>query len=156
MIQWLWMFVNNRMFTSLNHCSGRSLGLLQFKRIKEGAVSAGSFPKLCFTKPNEREEMKLDTLTKVCNYLDVSAQQRKAVRFKGMPTSLSTLYVDGNTWRDTKGVKIWSWVLGHGSCARRARISEQIISSCRKILADAAQSLFPLDSLCQGNSVWAL
>lgn len=111
--------------------------------LKKEAVSAGSFPKLCFTKPNEREAMKLDTLTKVCNYLDVTAQQRKAVRFTVCPQ-----VCQHRIWTETleeilKGLKSEVELLDHGSCARRARISEQIISSCRKFLADAAHSFDP-------------
>ncbi|MCH99019.1 hypothetical protein A2U01_0020030, partial [Trifolium medium] len=38
-----------------------------------------------FSKTTERESMVIDSLTKVSNFLNVSAQQRKVVRFKVCP-----------------------------------------------------------------------
>ncbi|PIA62324.1 hypothetical protein AQUCO_00200368v1 [Aquilegia coerulea] len=112
--------------------------------LKERAVaSVGSIPKGCFSKPNEREPMTLNTLTKVCNFLDVSAQQRKSVRFTTCPQ-----VSEHRIWTETleeilNGLKSEVELLNHGSFSRGARMSEQIISSCLKFLADTSISFDP-------------
>uniref|UniRef100_A0A7N2MTV0 Uncharacterized protein n=1 Tax=Quercus lobata TaxID=97700 RepID=A0A7N2MTV0_QUELO len=42
-------------------------------------------PFVCFSEPSEREPMIVNSLTKVCNFLNISAQQRKVVRYTICP-----------------------------------------------------------------------
>ncbi|MQM11020.1 hypothetical protein Taro_043922 [Colocasia esculenta] len=98
--------------------------------MKKTAASASPGPPLAC----QREPMTLDSLTTVCNFLNVSAQQRKSVRLTVCPQ-----VTQHHIWRATleevlKNVGSELHTMTVRSPA--IRMAEQIVSSCVQFLAD--------------------
>ncbi|KAK9286964.1 hypothetical protein L1049_015372 [Liquidambar formosana] len=114
------------------------------KKNVEAAFAAGKCRPLgCFSKSNEREPMTVNSLTKVCNFLNISAQQRKIVRFTICPQvtqhriwmgALEEILSELNTEMDS---------LNCQASSKGIKIGQQIVFSCLKFLADTANSYDP-------------
>ncbi|OVA02766.1 hypothetical protein BVC80_9093g115 [Macleaya cordata] len=114
------------------------------KKAIGSSAAMESIPKSCFGQPSEREPMTLNTLTKVCNYLNVPAQQRKSVRFTICPQVTQHRIWAGTLEEILMGLKSEIESLNHRSSSRRElKLSEQIISSCLRFLSDTAISTNP-------------
>lgn len=104
-----------------------------------GTVIQQSSSTSCFGKEEERETMVLDSLTTTCNFLKVSAQQRKAVRL-----TLCRQITHQHIWRgclqellEAVRLEIAS-SLAHLRHSPSLRMSEQIVWSCQKFLSSTA------------------
>ncbi|XP_052210204.1 uncharacterized protein LOC127813322 [Diospyros lotus] len=99
-------------------------------------------PPHCFGKPSERESMTLDSLTKVSNFLNISAQQRKAVRLAICPQVTQHQIWTGALEEILAGLRSEIEVLNRYSPTKGTRMGQQIVASCLKFL-DAANSFDP-------------
>ncbi|KAJ6829620.1 uncharacterized protein M6B38_331525 [Iris pallida] len=89
-----------------------------------------------FNTPNERRAIKLDSLTKVCNFLNISAQQRKNVRLAICPQ-----VTQHHIWRGAleKILIDLKLDMDASKCSSRFfQIGEQILSSCTNFFAETA------------------
>lgn len=95
---------------------------------------------VCFSKPNEREPMIIDSLTTVCNILGVSAQQRKVVRFTICSQVTQHQIWTGALEQLLKHLEIEIGSLKNLVRSKNMIMSEQIVSTCLKFLAETASS----------------
>lgn len=89
----------------------------------------------------KRGPMALNSLTGVCNFLDISAQQRKSVRL-----TISPQVTQHHIWRGAVEELLRN-LTAESRAARRSpalRMAEQIATSCLRLLADAEQETTPL------------
>lgn len=104
------------------------------------SVSANCTPFACFSAPSEREPMVVNSLTRVSNFLNISAQQRKLVRHMVCPQVTQQRIWTAALEEILNGLKI---ELDSLTCRRPSKGTEmglQIVSSCLKFLADTAIS----------------
>ncbi|KAJ4951533.1 hypothetical protein NE237_028365 [Protea cynaroides] len=104
------------------------------------STTTGSIVKTCFSKANEREPLILNSLTKVCNYLNISAQQRKSVRLTICPQVTQHRIWTGALEEILMGLKSELESLNNRFLPKTSQMGEQIISSCLHLLADTAMS----------------
>ncbi|KAL8159638.1 hypothetical protein V2J09_001175 [Rumex salicifolius] len=106
------------------------------------AVMAGkkSSQYVCFSKQNEREPMIVDSLTTICNILGISAQQRKVVRFTICAQVTQHQMWTGALEQLLKNLEIEIRSLKHLVHNKNMKMSEQIVSTCLKFLAETANS----------------
>ncbi|ERN04475.1 hypothetical protein AMTR_s00081p00020200 [Amborella trichopoda] len=100
-------------------------------------------PCFCFSKVKEREPVVLRSLTKICEYLNVSPQHRRVVRF-----TLCRQITHQHIWRSTLQELLKELKLDIDAIEtpkHRIEIGKQIISCCSKFLNDS-ESSFGLDS----------
>ncbi|CAM8949519.1 unnamed protein product [Rhodiola kirilowii] len=109
----------------------------QLKRNVE-ASGAEVNPLDCFSGSSERQHVVVDSLTKVCNSLCITAQQRKAIRL-----SVSPQVTQHRIWTGTL-CKILSelhselqWLNGN-SPSNGTRMGQQVLLNCMKILDETA------------------
>ncbi|KDP33628.1 hypothetical protein JCGZ_07199 [Jatropha curcas] len=98
------------------------------------AVSANAElnPAASFSKLSEREPMIVDSLTKISNFLNISAQQRKLVRHTICPQVTKHRIWTGALMKILNGLKSeMDEYSGKGS-----NMGHQIVSSCLRFLAD--------------------
>ncbi|KAL2928031.1 50S ribosomal protein L3 chloroplastic [Bienertia sinuspersici] len=95
-------------------------------------------PPLCFTKPIEREPMMVNNLTKVCNFLNISAQQRKTVRFTICPQVAQHRIFTGALEEVLAGLKTEMKLSDSHGCSKGKFMGQQIVSTCLKFLAETA------------------
>ncbi|XP_042502931.1 uncharacterized protein LOC122080114 [Macadamia integrifolia] len=105
--------------------------------------SAMVLPKTCFSKADERERLILNSLTKVCNYLNISAQQRKSVRLTICPQVTHQRIWIGALEEILRGLKSEMESLNNRIPPKAAHMAEQIVTSCLCFLADTAVSSDP-------------
>ncbi|XAR70952.1 hypothetical protein NMG60_11028008 [Bertholletia excelsa] len=99
-------------------------------------------PPLCFSKPREREPMTMSSLTRVCNFLNISAQQRKLVRLAICPQVTQHQIWTGVLEEILTEIKSEIDFLNQCCPSKGTMMAQQIVSSCLKFL-DAASSYDP-------------
>uniref|UniRef100_A0A7N2MSY0 Uncharacterized protein n=2 Tax=Quercus lobata TaxID=97700 RepID=A0A7N2MSY0_QUELO len=97
-------------------------------------------PFVCFSEPSEREPMIVNSLTKVCNFLNISAQQRKVVRYTICPQVTQMRIWTGTLEEILNGLKSELDLLSCQCSSKGTKMGQQIVSSCLKFLADTAIS----------------
>ncbi|CAK7353612.1 unnamed protein product [Dovyalis caffra] len=93
-------------------------------------------PVVCFSKASERGPMVVNSLTKVSNFLNVSAQQRKVVRFK-----ICEQVTQHKIWRGAleeilNELKSEMDLLNYNCLGKGNNMGYQIVSSCLKFVSD--------------------
>ncbi|KAH7841156.1 hypothetical protein Vadar_026373 [Vaccinium darrowii] len=101
-----------------------------------------AIPPLCFSKKSERGPMTINSLTRVCNFLNISAQQRKLIRLSICPQVTQHQIWTGALEEILSGLKSEIELMGHHSPNKGVKIGQQIIYSCLKFL-DAAVTYDP-------------
>ncbi|KAL1827824.1 hypothetical protein DCAR_0207033 [Daucus carota subsp. sativus] len=101
-----------------------------------------SEPQLLFSKASERQPMIVNSLTKVCNFLDISAQRRKEVRLSIVPQVTQHQIWAGAIEETLKALKSDMDVLNPRVVSKADNIGQQIVVTCLKFL-DAATSYDP-------------
>lgn len=91
-----------------------------------------------FSKPNEREPMTINSLTKVSSFLNISAQQKKLVRL-----TVCSQVTEHRIWTSTleeilNELKIDFESLSYHCADKGTEMGIQIVSSCLKLLAKTA------------------
>ncbi|OMP14193.1 hypothetical protein COLO4_00195 [Corchorus olitorius] len=92
----------------------------------------------CFSKPSEREPMIVNSLTKVSNILNVTAQQRKSVRLRICPQVTQHRIWTGALEEILNELKLELDLLNFQSPSKGIGMGLQIVSSCLKFLAESA------------------
>lgn len=111
--------------------------------LEKAVSSTRSIPSTCFSKLNEREPLVLDSLVKVCDFLNISAQQRKSVRLTICPQ-----ITQHHIWRGTlemllSNLKLEMDTLNCHSSSTAMQMGEQIVLSCLQFLAETMDSSNP-------------
>ncbi|CAH8353403.1 unnamed protein product [Eruca vesicaria subsp. sativa] len=97
--------------------------------------------RLVFGTESEREPLVVNSLTKVCNFLDISAQQRKLVR-----CTVCSQVTQYRIWRGAledvlNGLKDEvDWLVEHREKTQGAKLGQQVILSCLKFLSESSVS----------------
>ncbi|XP_057958665.1 uncharacterized protein LOC131151437 [Malania oleifera] len=91
----------------------------------------------------EREPITIKSLTKVCNFLNISAQQRKLVRLTVCPQVTQHRVWTGALEEILKGLKSDMESLTHQLFSQGTQMGHQIVSSCLKFLDGKAISYDP-------------
>lgn len=99
-------------------------------------------PRLLFSKACERQPMIVNSLTKVCNFLDISAQRRKVVRLSITPQVTQHQIWAGAIEETLKALKSDMDVLNQRGIGKVGNIGQQVVVTCLKFL-DAATSYDP-------------
>ncbi|XP_038896889.1 uncharacterized protein LOC120085101 isoform X2 [Benincasa hispida] len=112
------------------------------RRITEMAVSSSITcqPHAWFRNLSEREPMIVDSLTKISNFLNVSAQQRKLVRHTICPQVTQHHIWTGALDHMLKELNLELVPLSRQSTNKGIKMGHQIVSSCLKFLDDATNS----------------
>lgn len=97
----------------------------------------------CFSKPSEREPMIVNSLTKVSNILNVTAQQRKSVRLKICPQVTEHRIWTGALEEILNELKSELDLLNCQFPSKGSKMGQQIVSSCLNFLAASAVSYEP-------------
>ncbi|XP_057956957.1 uncharacterized protein LOC131150330 [Malania oleifera] len=100
-------------------------------------------PVVCFNKQIEREPITIKSLTKVCHFLNISAQQRKFVRLTICPQVTQHRVWTGALEEILRGLKSDMESLNHQLFSQGTQMGHQILSSCLKFLDDKAISYDP-------------
>lgn len=92
---------------------------------------------VCFSKDSERESITVDSLAKISNFLNVSAQQRKLVR-----QSICAQVTKYPVWTGTveeilNGLKSNIDFLNYRCPNKDIRMAQQIVTTCQKYLENA-------------------
>lgn len=90
----------------------------------------------CFSKPSERDPMIVNSLSKVSNFLNVSAQQRKLVRLTVCPQVTQHRIWTATLEEVLNGLKFQLDYLHHQCPNKGIKMGQQIVSSCLKFLSD--------------------
>ncbi|CAN0877616.1 hypothetical protein LINGRAHAP2_LOCUS11984 [Linum grandiflorum] len=111
------------------------------QKIKQNMAALGrgdSKPIGCFRKGFEREPMIVDSLTKVANFLKVSAQQRKVVRVTICPQVTHHRIWTGSLKEVLNDLKLeMDHGIGYDSSSSGRSMAPQIVTSCLDFLADS-------------------
>ncbi|XP_077209923.1 exosome complex exonuclease [Tasmannia lanceolata] len=107
---------------------------------KQHFSATHSIPNTCFSKPNERESLILNSLTKVSDFLDVSAQQRKSVRLKICPQVTQHHIWRGALVEQLNNLKSEMGVLCSHPITIGVQLGEQIVSNCIQFLTKTMNS----------------
>ncbi|CAF2089056.1 unnamed protein product [Brassica napus] len=99
--------------------------------------------RLLFGTESEREPLVVNSLTKVCNFLDISAQQRKLVR-----CTVCSQVTQHRIWRGALEDVLNNlkeevdWLLEHSEEKKTqgAKLGQQVILSCLKFLSESSVS----------------
>ncbi|KAE9450459.1 hypothetical protein C3L33_17642, partial [Rhododendron williamsianum] len=110
--------------------------------VQQALTTQTTIPRLCFTKPYERGPMTISSLTKVCNFLNISAQQRKLIRLAICPQVTQHQIWTGALEEILTGLKSEIELLGHHTPNKAIYMGQQIVHSCLKFL-DAAVTYDP-------------
>ncbi|KAI3851206.1 hypothetical protein MKX03_012264 [Papaver bracteatum] len=118
------------------------------KRATGSSLDAMEFiPELCFGRSDEREPLTLKTLTSVCSYLNVSAQQRKSVRLAICSQVNQHRIWTGALKKILSGLKAEIESVNFQQCqslsVKEITVSEQIISSCLRFLSETCTTFNP-------------
>ncbi|KAK2995248.1 hypothetical protein RJ640_001119 [Escallonia rubra] len=95
---------------------------------------AKCIPPLFFSKPNEREPFIVNSLTKVCNFLNVSAQQRKQLRLMICPQVTQHQVWTGALEETLNALKSDMQSTNHWCPGTGTMMGQQIVLSCLKFL----------------------
>ncbi|MED6107213.1 hypothetical protein PIB30_012051 [Stylosanthes scabra] len=96
-----------------------------------------------FSQAREREPMVVDSLAKVSNFLDVSAQQRKVVRFKVCPQATQHRILTGTLKELLNNFKVDLDALDSQGLDKDTIMGQQIVLTCLKFLTETAVSIEP-------------
>ncbi|XP_044463581.1 uncharacterized protein LOC123194451 [Mangifera indica] len=110
------------------------------KNVVASLGGSKSAPLICFDKPSEREPLVVNSLTKVSNYLKVSAQQRKSVRLTICPQVTQHRIWTGALEEILNGLKLEIDLLNDQCPSQGTKMGRQIVSTCLKFLADTDTS----------------
>ncbi|KAI4355530.1 hypothetical protein L6164_004293 [Bauhinia variegata] len=99
-----------------------------------------------FSKASEREAMVIDSLIKVSNFLNISAQQRKSVRLTVCPQVTQHRIWTGALGAVLSGLKSDLDSLASRGLSKDTIMGHQIVHSCSKFLAENAISSDPESS----------
>lgn len=123
-----------------------------FKELARGFVGSPSVQQalqkhvkgsaLCFSKPSERKPITVNSLTKVCNFLNISAQQRKDVRLTICPQVTQHQIWTSALQEILNGMESEMDFVDHKCSSKGTRMGRQIVISCLKVL-DTAISYDP-------------
>ncbi|XP_059644821.1 uncharacterized protein LOC132286488 [Cornus florida] len=94
-------------------------------------------PPLCFSKPSEREPITVNSLTKICNFLNISAQQRKSVRFSICRQVTQHQIWTGALEEVLNRLKSEIDALNNHHPSKGTKMGQQIVSSCLNFLDTA-------------------
>lgn len=113
------------------------------QELEKAVSSMQAAPSTYFSKLNEREPLVLDSLTKVCDFLNVSAQQRKSVRL-----TLCPQITQHHIWRGTlelilSDLKSEMGSLKYHPSSTGMQMGEQIVLNCLLFLAETINSSNP-------------
>ncbi|XP_021769035.1 uncharacterized protein LOC110733323 [Chenopodium quinoa] len=108
------------------------------KNVRVAMAGRKCSPPVCFTNPVEREPLLVNNLTKVCNYLDVSAQQRKTVRFTICPQVAQHRIFTGALEEILEGLKREMMFLDSETPSKATFMGQQIVTTCLNFLAETA------------------
>lgn len=99
-------------------------------------------PRLLFGNASERQPLIVNSLTKVCNFLDISAQRRKQVRLSITPQVTQHQIWAGAIEETLKALKSDMDVVNQRGIRKTDNIGQQIVVTCLKFL-DTATSYDP-------------
>ncbi|XP_015572506.3 uncharacterized protein LOC8259483 [Ricinus communis] len=108
--------------------------------IKDLSANLKCKPVAFFSKSSEREPMIVNSLTKISNFLNVSAQQRKVVRHTICPQVTQHRIWKGALEEILNDLKLEMDSLCYEYSGKGNNMGQQIVSSCLKFLADADNS----------------
>jgi len=113
-----------------------------FNSLAKAFIGLRSIRGACFVKPSERKSLTLNSLTKVCNLLNISAQQRKNVRL-----TICAQVTQHHVWKGAleevlRDMKHEMDTLG-SSNSSSIQMGEQILSSCIKFFSSLSSSDSP-------------
>ncbi|CAO2825531.1 unnamed protein product [Amaranthus hypochondriacus] len=108
------------------------------KNVSDAMAGRKFCPPICFTKPIEREPMSVCNLTRVCDFLNVSAQQRKTVRFTICPQVTQHRIFTGALEELLKGLKTEMKFFDTRTPTKGTFMGQQIVSTCLKFLSETA------------------
>lgn len=120
---------------------GYSETQLSLKKVLMSA-EPGLEPRLLFSKASEKQPMIVNSLTKVCNFLDISAQRRKEVRLSITPQVTQHQIWAGAIEETLKALKSDMDVLNQRGIGKVDNIGQQVVVTCLKFL-DTATSYDP-------------
>ncbi|XP_030467232.1 uncharacterized protein LOC115686163 [Syzygium oleosum] len=113
------------------------------RSVPASSVDAKSAAHVCFSKVSEREPMIINSLTKISNILNISAQQRKSVRVTVCPQVTQHQIWTATLEEILNGLKYELDIL-NGQCPRHAtKMGRQIVSVCLKFLEETSSSFNP-------------
>lgn len=104
------------------------------------SAGKGGKPFVCFSKPNEREPMTVNSLTKVSNFLNITAQQRKVIRATICPQVTHHRILTGTLEEVLNGLKPELDYLNHQCPSKGTHMGQQIVCNCLKFLYDTVIS----------------
>lgn len=113
------------------------------KNLAASLAGANCDPLVSFRKPTEREPMVVNSLTKVSNFLNVTAQQRKTVRLTICPRVTHHRIWTGAIEEIINGLKLEIDLLNDQCPSKGTKMGQQIVSSCLKFLAETETSYDP-------------
>lgn len=108
------------------------------KNVRAAMAGRKCSPPVCFTRPIEREPLIVDNLTKVCNFLDISAQQRKTVRFTICPQVAQHRIFTSALEEILYGLEREMKLLDFRTPSKGTFMGQQIVSTCLKFLTETA------------------
>lgn len=108
------------------------------KNVKVAMAGRKCNPPFCFANPIERDPMIISSLTKVCNFLNISTQQRKTVRFTICPQVAQHRIWTGALEEILMGLKTDLELLDDHSPSQGKLLGKQIVSTCLNFLAETA------------------
>lgn len=94
----------------------------------------------CFRKPNEREPITLNSLTKACNFLDTTVKQRKSVRLKICQQVTQHRILTGALIEILDGLKSDLELIDHQFASQGSQMGRQIVSTCLKFLDNMTET----------------
>ncbi|ESQ32089.1 hypothetical protein EUTSA_v10005310mg [Eutrema salsugineum] len=109
--------------------------------IQQKLRAQGRFKFPIFGTDSEREPLLVNSLTKVCNFLNISAQQRKLVR-----CTVCSQVTQYRIWRGAledilNGLKEEvDWLVEHSETRQGTKLGQQVILSCLKFLSESSVS----------------
>ncbi|GAB4829411.1 hypothetical protein Ancab_019083 [Ancistrocladus abbreviatus] len=106
--------------------------------IKAAMTSRKLRPFFCFSTSNEREPVIVNSLSTICNFLNISAQQRKVVRLTICSQVTQHEIWTGALEEILKGLKIEMESLECPDHNKGTYMGRQIVSSCLKFLAETS------------------
>lgn len=107
------------------------------KNVVQALADAQCDQPVCFSKASERESITVDSLTKVSNFLNVSAQQRKLVRLSICAQVTKYPIWTGAVEELLNGLKSNIDFLNCRCPSKEIRMAQQIVATCQKFLENA-------------------
>ncbi|KAG6525070.1 uncharacterized protein LOC122046556 [Zingiber officinale] len=124
---------HNRLFNSIAKMFVRPISL-QFSRNNTIPQPVECSSPVLFSKPSERDSIIVDSLTKICDFLNVSVQKRKFVRLAVCPQVTQRHIWRGALEEIFGNLKQEMHFLP--CCSKDFQMSEQILSNCVKFLTE--------------------